>query len=604
MTKELKNYLKKFINPVFAVSATFFFVQALIKKVLRIIRPTVNTTSINKEIQDIRSEILSSGRRQIHIHEPIFDKTYEIKLVIGKMQISSSKDWHHRFQDAEMNVSIDRWGWLITGAGGEYLPFSPEEGILLIQSWCYQFINDEKLAKDAYSTGERISNAVLFFSLHKFTIPKDIKLIIEKLAYQVAEQIEYLSSGLTGNHAFNNARALYFAGYLNSSSAFTKMAIAVARERLPVLVTDSGFMGEGSSHYHFLFTRWVLEIIWMARTVNDHDVLKFFSPYAEKLVQNCWFFLIQDRNDLSWSFPLIGDISPDCPPKWLIALPWSTIALSIYRPKCLPAAPEPLGWSELFGGVEMGNIDAALINVVASSTCGWHRVEGFDWTVITYLPEKSGYMEATHAHQDLGSFVAYYKGKPVIIDAGRFDYTNSPTSRYGKSANSHNTLIVDDIEPVTEVLGWMLPAYGKISSGLSVHHNSDNVKILLWHDGFKRIALNKISHERSIILTSNSLEIIDCIQGSGFHSLRLFFQFMSGISFEKLSSNKWQDSRNRITFDADINSETTCFTGDKDSDYGWIFPSYGVKESASTIKVDNLVVLPAQLSNKITMGSF
>ena len=604
MTAELKNYLKKCIDPAFAVPAASYFIKALFKKVLRTVAPAVNTASINKEIQDIRSSILSSGRKQLCIYEPNFDKTYYIRLAIGKMQINSSKDWHSRFQDAEMNVSIDRWGWLITGVSGEHLPLNPEEGILLIRSWCSQFINDEQLAKDAYSTGERISNALLFFALHNVTVPEDINLVINKLAYQVAEHIEYLSSGLTGNHAFNNARALYFAGYLNSSPSFNKMAISVARERLPTLVTNDGFMREGSSHYHFLFTRWVLEIIWIARTANDHEALELFSPYAEKLLQKCWFLLIQDTKDLSWSIPLIGDVSPDCPPKWLIALPWSFIALSIYRPKCLPVAPENLGWAELFGGVEIANFNKAQSNPVISSSCDWHRVEGFGWTIIIYSPNKNGYMEATHAHQDLGSFVAYYNGKPIIIDTGRLDYTNSKTSIYGKSSNSHNTVIIDDIEPVAEVFGWMLPTYGKISSVLRVERNVDDVRIFFRHNGFKRIALNKISHERNIILTSDSLEIIDNIQGRGLHSLRLFFHFMSGISFEKLVSNSWQDAKKGITFDADINSETTCFAGEKDSGFGWMFPSYGVKESALTIKIDNLVDLPAQLSNKITIENF
>ena len=521
MTAEHKNYLKRLMNPVFAVHASFYFIKALFNKVLRSIEPAINTASMNREIQEARYAILASGRESLYICEPSFDKTYDIALVVGKMQIHSSKDWHHRFRDAEMNVSIDRWGWLITGVGGEHLPLSPDEGILLIRSWCSQFINDEELAKDAYSSGERISNAVLFFSLHNVTIPEDINLIIAKLAYQVAENIEYLPSGLTGNHAFNNARALYFAGYLNSSYSFNKMAVSVARERLPALVTNDGFMREGSSHYHFLFTRWVLEIVWIARTANDQETLELFIPYAEKLLKRCWFFLIQDSKDLSWSFPLIGDVSPDCSPKWLIALPWSLIALSIHRPKFLPIAPENLGWAELFGGIEIDSFDKVQSNTVASSTCGWHRIEGFGWTIITYTPDKNGYMAATHAHQDLGSFTAYYNGMPVIIDAGRLDYTNSPISRYGKSAKSHNTIMINGIEPVAEVLGWMLPTYGRMSSELRVESNSDNVRIVLKHNGFTRIALNKISHERIIILTSNSLEIIDNINGSGQHLLEL-----------------------------------------------------------------------------------
>ena len=604
MTAELKNYLKRLVNPVFAVPAAFYFIKALLKRVLRIVLPAINTASMNKEIQEVRSAILGTGRNRLHIYEPHFDKTYDIRLAIGKMHIQSSSDWHHRFQDAEMNVSIDRWRWLLTGVSDESLPLSPEDGILLIRSWSSQFINNEELAKDAYSTGERISNAVLFFTLHNVAVPDDIHQIVKKMAYQVAEYIEYLPSGLTGNHAFNNARSLYFAGYLNTSSAFNKMALAVARERLPALVTADGFMREGSSHYHFLFTRWVLEVIWIARRRGDHDALELFIPYAEKLIQRCWFFLIQNRENLSWSMPLIGDVSPDCPPKWLMALPWSNIACSIYKPSSLSLAPENIGWAEMFGGIVTSDFHKIQSDTNVFSNCGWHRIDGLGWTIITYSPDKYGYIEATHSHQDLGSFVAYYNGKPVIIDPGRLDYTNSPVSRYGKSANSHNTIILDDIEPVAEVLGWMLPAYGKLSSDVRVERNSEDIKISIIHDGFGRIAFNKISHERSIILTSNSLEMIDNVQGRGLHSIRLFFQFIPDTSFEKLSSHSWRDTDHGIIFNGDINSAITCFKGEVASDYGWIFPSYGKKVAATSISTDILVDLPVQLKNKITLRSF
>lgn len=604
MTAELKNYLKKIINPVFGVPALIHFTKALYWKLLRSIMAGTSTSSMNGEIQNLRSEILSSGIKLLHIPEPEFDKGYNIKLVIGNMQIQSSKDWHQRFQDAEMNVSIDRWGWLITGVLNRNLPFNVEEGSLLIRSWSSQFINDEELAKDAYSTGERITNAVLFFQLQEVIIPKDIYYIIEKLACQVARNVEYLPTGLTGNHAFNNARALYFAGYPDKSSLFSRMAIAVAGERLPVLVTNDGFMREGSSHYHFLFTRWVLEIVSLARISDDMAALKLFTPYAEKLLKACWFFLVQNKEDLTWNIPLVGDVSPDCIPNWLIALPWSRLACSIYRPVNLPIGPIEPGWSIFFGGLEGHDKISVLSEYNFSSESGWHRIEEFNWTIITYAPNKHGKLEANHSHHDLCSFVAYYKGKAMIVDIGRLDYTNSPTSRYGKSARSHNTIIIDEIEPTAEVFGWMLPAYAEVLVDLQVIRDPKYVKILIDHNGFKRITKNAISHQRELIISTDSLEIIDNINGTGVHKICWCMQFSPGFSFEDVSSKEWRDNTNNIIFNTDSTSSLQCFVADEASEHGWVFPSYGVKEPALSITIDNLVSLPAQLRNKITIGRY
>jgi hypothetical protein len=603
VTAEFKNYLKKSVNPVFAVPALIHFTKALYWKLLRSIMAGTSTSSMNGEIQNLRSGILSSGSKLLHIPEPQFDKAYNIKLVIGNMQIQSSKDWHQRFQDAEMNVSIDRWGWLITGALNRNLPFNVEEGSLLIRSWSSQFINDEELAKDAYSTGERISNAVLFFKLQEVVIPNDINDIIKKLAYQVARNIEYLPNGLTGNHAFNNARALYFAGHPDNSSMFCRMATAVARERLSVLVTNDGFMREGSSHYHFLFTRWVLEMVSLARIAEDEAALKLFTPYAEKLLKACWFFLVQNKEDYSWNIPLVGDVSPDCIPNWLIALPWSRLACSIFRPVFLPTAPIEAGWSMLYGGLEGHDKMGVLSEFNFSSECGWHRIEGFNWTIITYAPNKYG-MEANHSHRDLCSFVAYCNGKPMIVDIGRLDYTNSPTSRFGKSARSHNTIIIDEIEPTADVFGWMLPAYAKLLVNLQVKRDQKYVKILIDHNGFKRITKNAISHQRELIISTDSLEIIDNINGNGVHNVYRSMQFAPGISFQEVSSKEWRDTNNSIIFNIDGSSSVQCFVADDASEHGWVFPSYGVKEPALSVTIDNLVSLPAQLRNKITIGLF
>jgi len=130
---------------------------------------------------------------------------------------------------------------------------------------------------------------------------------------------------MTGNHAFNNARGLLFAGIVSGLPYATELAFEIFKERLPKLVTDDGFLREGSSHYHFLFTRWVLEVQWILSGTKNKELQSIVRPFAVNLVKRCWFFLVQNRKTKHWSIPLVGDISPDFPPEWLLSVPWSLL---------------------------------------------------------------------------------------------------------------------------------------------------------------------------------------------------------------------------------------------------------------------------------------
>jgi hypothetical protein len=40
-----------------------------------------------------------------------------------------------------------------------------------------------------------------------------------------------------------------------------------------------------------------------------------------------------------------------------------------------------------------------------------------------FLATHGGHNDESHNHNDVGDFIIYYKGKPMIIDAGRGNYT-------------------------------------------------------------------------------------------------------------------------------------------------------------------------------------
>ena len=190
MDSDFKNYLKRLRYPKFAFFSLLYFTRAIYRKVKRSISFIDNLKEF-KSIKKYQLKILNDLDVRIDIKSPKFTKQFKLKIVSGIKEIKNSDDWHIRFIDAEMNVSIDRWSWLLLGQENKLFPFSYEDGLFLIRSWSSQFINDEILAKkEPYSIGERISNGILFFKLNKYIIPNDILLIFKKLTSQLVKNLE------------------------------------------------------------------------------------------------------------------------------------------------------------------------------------------------------------------------------------------------------------------------------------------------------------------------------------------------------------------------------------------------------------------------------
>lgn len=599
MKNDFKNYLLRFKSPVFALSSLFYFSRAIYRKIQRLVLCD-NHLNEFKSIKKYRNEILNNSPIKVDITPPVFSNFFVIKLVTGFKKIKSLKDWHTRFDDAEMNVSIDRWNWLILGLDNKLFPFNYDDGLFLIRSWSSQFLNDENLAKkEPYSIGERISNGVLFFKLNKYPIPNDILLIFKKLTYQLVKNLEYFPNGLTGNHAFNNARALYLISDIIPDKQIKLLALEIAKERLNMLVSNDGFMREGSSNYQFIFTRWILEMIWNAKELKDFKSLNILMPFAEKLLRQCWFFLVQKQNSHQWNYPLIGDVSPDCPPNWLISLPWSNLAISIYKPKKIPLAPINIGWAKLFGGITNKQSSINNLKINFSSACGWHRIEFFDWIVFTYTPLKETQFKATHSHQDLCSFVLFYRGKSIIIDIGRYDYTNSYLSKYCKSVNAHNSLLVNDFGPQTELFSWTNPSYSKIFSNLNIKKAKNKTIITIAHDGYKRIVNQKINHKRVIFLTKKEVVVKDILTGKGNVIVNNFFNFAPDLVLIK-NDVKVLCFSDQINFEIDTNSIKTKKSNKMMS--GWLFPSYGVKVPINNLEIKTQKSLPLTVINKVILN--
>ena len=335
---ELKNFLLKCLNPIFLMKVLAFLIGKIIERQKRYFKPYKFYPLIVKEAYSKlnKKEIKF---KNVEIEEYTIDEC-ELILCADTFSFKKESDWVIEFKDQEYTFALHRWNWLLTSLSNNTNNPAREWGLNMMRSWVIKMMDDQNgYAWHPYTTGERISNAFMFGILTtenyndlKITeiLPDDIKPALNLMAISLSNHLEYKGKGKTGNHVINNARALLFASILLDIESYSNLSFSILRSNLPELVSNDGFLREGSSHYQFIFTRWILEMLWLSKISKKCDIYDFLHPFSSKLVEQCGFFIVEDLDDDLLSIPLIGDVSPDFPVNWLISLPFSKLGEDVY----------------------------------------------------------------------------------------------------------------------------------------------------------------------------------------------------------------------------------------------------------------------------------
>ena len=419
------------------------------------------------------------------------------------------------------------------------------------------------------------------------------------MALQIAENLEYYEGERTGNHAFNNARGLFFAGVLADSPDAIALAYAIFSERLPKITTRDGLLREASSHYHFLFTRWILEVYWLAVQHEKVEVIEFLAPYAGKFVERCWFFLVKDEASGNWSIPLIGDISPDFPPEWLLSVPWSGLATDFYMPEVLPCYQGDDGWAALFEITPCVNNKSLVYRSVSYSSSSWHRIVQGSLILFVHAESLNGVARADHRHLDLGSFVLYRSGVLIFSDCGRIDYTGSALSEYGRGAYAHNTIFINGLAPDADAPSWFQKNYKSVCVTTELYESDLLTEFTLRHNGFDRLANKVIQHERKLILAPKLFKIEDRLTGSGRCEIMLRFHLAPDLDLLSKDSDSWFVAPEAV-FKVDERFEGSVLVGKTGPIMGGITTSqYGLIDECSTLEMKGSLDLPLTIRNTL-----
>jgi len=511
--------------------------------------------------------------------------------------------WGRAFRDQEDFAALHRFAWLLPqvlawnrDGISENAGWSCFKGLAV--DWIRNVPRNDSAAWHPYTLAERMVN----WTFAAFAFGRDLR--SEPLIWDsVREQVEYLRWNLeyygeilTGNHLTNNGRALYLCGLAYRQPLWAAEGRAILLNESARLFPEGSFLREGSSHYQLLVTRNYSEILWAARTAKDHEVEDSLRPVVARLAAGCRFFLIQTP-DGGWQIPLIGDISPDCAPEWLLGVPWMAAAFSGVEP---PPGKAPLrGWHELF---EPCAEATTRTGGPALEPSDWRRFESHGWTVFAHVNPAGFPLCPGHAHQDTGGFVAFHRGREIVIDAGRRSYLDDVAGRWGTSCRAHSLLSVDGLDPGPR---WRRIYSHKFiarraGSRPALSTRQDGIEVA--HGGFAR-SRGVIGHRRRVcVQDGETMHVNDRVDGSGIHRVDLIFHFAGRPKVApeciQLAGDGW---RGRLSLPKELGIVSVHQAPAESDTFGWRSTRYGDKSPSGCVIARGEVSLPWEGTSQVSI---
>ena len=433
----------------------------------------------------------------------------------------------------------------------------------LILVWKDNFSRKKSdISWQSYNVSERICNWIILFHFLEGKICRNKKDIladeIKDHIFFLANNLEYPSSGIINNHIFNNARALFIGGLFINNIEITNFAKLIIKESYDKLFHKSGFLGESSSHYHFLITRSLFEIYLFAKeSKNDNEFCGFIKSRLKNAIHCCKFLLSEKITD-GFEMPKIGDVSPDIPFEWFN--PFSKN-----------------GWSKLWNY----NLDdfSLSFNINHQLIDGWLRLNKKNWTAFTFLHPNLNEYPSGHGHDDFASINLYYNDKPILVDIGCMSYDKKNTYfNCGRNSFDHNTLQINGKSLIEPGIGHKSILSSKLRKKCSYEYSSDSIN-------WSGITGQNILWKRKLELFSEDKIIIidECDENN--------LKFMNSYYYISNYLKLYSQATNKVTFKTKNNEnilfefvfDNNCEIEVKDL---YFFSNYGIKENIKCIKTN------------------
>ncbi|OAN49180.1 hypothetical protein A6A04_03435 [Paramagnetospirillum marisnigri] len=400
--------------------------------------------------------------------------------------------------DPETQLGLHRFAWVPMMKPGDDARWVAT----IWAAWRARFgTPDSSWAWHPYTAAERAINLITFIRRHGLPGPaEDTLAVLAAHAPAMAARLEYFGEHHTSNHLFNNGRGLYLLGLALGLPRATAAGAAILTSELGRIFRVSGLLREGSSHYHLLLTR-SLSSVWLAAREHHRPEAEVFEKALRRAVAVLPHLCLPGR------FPLVGDISPDCPPEHLFGL--------------LPGGDRRSGWLDVLPPDQRAPLAALLDEVAPSEPLaedGWLKASFGDWMGLWHADPEGWSQMPGHGHQDCGGFELHFEKEAVFVDLGRGSYAVAGEADEMVSAQAHNGLSVDGFDPYAANKPYYAESFRRTLGGAPPRLVRDPDGIDLNINGFRRLkGVGAVT--RRWRFEGRRLDITDTVAGSGPHLL-------------------------------------------------------------------------------------
>lgn len=504
----------------------------------------------------------------------------------GKIEYGPEFSWN-KFSsqpeiDLEMVFSFNRWYFLIYDQDlVQHIDISDINS--LIYKWICQNKYDNSAPQwESYSTSERISSFAIILSLklnpdETYQFIKDnefVRHFLQNSLLHLSNNLEYFSPEITFNHVLNDLKGILTIGILlNDINLITKTTDLILQE-LNEILDENGMLREGSSHYQFIITRWLVEVIFLLDYFNFNEFNSALLKYTIKAVSAAKIFVVNNSKS-EIVIPLFGDVSPDFDPEWLLQY-FQTINCNGNG----NIVKWHYGNQVLLRFFRLANESNTFHNKKAYDS--YTRIDKKDWILFVKHQITSETYFPNHSHDDYGSFVLFFKNSCILSDLGRKNYLLHPLSDIYCHVNSHNTISLNGLPVMLSnhffyLPGWFKKCFFKTTFKFE---NEKDVFIIETNSISRFKLFSSSSHSRKFELSNSSFIISDELKGVKGKLITSNFHFNNNVHLKPIDNGfeiKTEDV-NKLYFTSNISKWDIidCFESLK----------YGTELKSKKIKVE------------------
>jgi uncharacterized heparinase superfamily protein len=344
---------------------------------------------------------------------------------------------------------------------------------------------------EPYPLSLRIVNWIKWLVRQPAIDPAAETAIVRSLELQAHVLSQRLETDLLGNHLFENAKALIFAGCFFDGEAadawFERGGQVLCKELGEQILADGGYF-ELSPMYHSIILEGILDLLSLQRAYPGKALAEHgLGRPRLKQIAGSMLGWLSEMTHPDGQIALFNDAAMGIAADWVM----------------LKRYAERLGLTV--------SLPSRADGVQAMNASGFIRVNRGPVSAILDVAKVGPDHVPGHGHADTLTFEWSLAGQRVVVNSGTSLYGESPERLRQRGTAAHNTVVVDE-QDSSEMWRGFRVARRAYPRNVAVDASREPWLVSAAHDGYRRLP-GRVIHRRRWEFGSNSLLVADRLEG-------------------------------------------------------------------------------------------